>query len=321
MTWDDTVILMKHESKEAIPGQPTPLQSMLIEFLEEDLDDGYVTGKILPSKYDYNDVREMAQQQTYLTPSQRNDLEAIFLEHQTLFNGQLKKYTGGQVHLNINPNAKPHYSYAYPTAHKHLEVFKMELYHLVDQDVLEKAPRSAWIAGTFIIPKKDSRVHWISDFRALNRAIYHQVYPIPLISDVIRCCQGYKFLTKNNLSMQFYTFQLDEESRAYTTIATPFGLYRYKHLPMGVCESPDIAQKFMETVLASLLDEIEVYLDDLAAFSNSWEEHCVLLCKLSKKLSFWATGSLCNVCSVPFVRDSIRFVFGRPKPSLAGPMH
>jgi len=29
----------------------------------------------------------------------------------------------------------------------------------------------------------------------------------------------------------------------------------------------------------------------------------------------------CNVCSVPFVRDSIRFVFGRPKPSLAGPMH
>ena len=168
--------------------------------------------------------------------------------------------------------------------HKHLEVFKNELDRLVDQDVLEKAPRSAWIAGTFIIPKKDGRVRWISDFRALNRAIHRQVYPIPLISDVIRRRRGYKFLTKIDLSMQFYTFELDEESRAYTTIATPFGLYRYKRLPMGVCESPDIAQEIMETVLASLLDEIEIYLDDCAAFSNSWEEHCVLLRKLLTKL-------------------------------------
>ena len=114
MTWDDAVVLMKHDTNEAIPGQPTPLQSMLIEFLEEDLDDGFLTGEILPSKYDYNDVREVAQQQTHLTPSQRNDLEAIFLEHQMLFDGQLKKYTGGQVHFNIDPNATPHGSRAYP---------------------------------------------------------------------------------------------------------------------------------------------------------------------------------------------------------------
>ena len=80
--------------------------------------------------------------------------------------------------------------------------------------------------------------------------------------------------------MQFYTFELDEESRAYTTIATPFGLYRYKRLPMGICESPDITQEIMEKVLESLLDEIEIYLDDCAGFSDSWEAHCVLLRKL-----------------------------------------
>jgi len=131
---------------------------MLIDFLEEDLDNGLFTGEIMPSAYDYHDVREVAQQQMHLMPSQRNDLEAIFLEHQTLFDGQLKKYTGGQVHLNIDPNAPPHCSHAYPVAHKNLELFKMECEHLVEQDVLEKAPRSAWIAGTFIIPKKDGHV-------------------------------------------------------------------------------------------------------------------------------------------------------------------
>jgi len=82
-------------------------------------------------------VREVAQQQMHLMPSQRNDLEEIFLEHQMLFNGQLKKYTEGQMH-----------------AHKYLELFKAKLNHLVDQDVLEKAPRSTWIAGTFIITRR-----------------------------------------------------------------------------------------------------------------------------------------------------------------------
>ena len=84
--------------------------------------------------------------------------------------------------------------------------------------------------------------------------------------------------------MQFYTFELDEESHAYTTIATPFGLYRYRRLPMGVCESPNIAQEIMENVLESLLDDIECYIDDILAISNSWESHCVVLRKLLTKL-------------------------------------
>jgi len=85
MTWDDAVVSMKHDFKETSPVHPTPSQSMHIEFLEEDLDAGFLTSTILPSECDYHVAREVAQQQMHLPPSQRNDPEAIFLEHQTLF--------------------------------------------------------------------------------------------------------------------------------------------------------------------------------------------------------------------------------------------
>ena len=49
---------------------------------------------------------------------------------------------------------------------------------------------------------------------------------------------------------------------------------------MGVSPAPDIAQEIMEGVLASLLEEIKVYLDDIATFSDDWESHLVLLEKL-----------------------------------------
>ena len=278
MTWDDAVVSMKTNSTPKA-GEPSQLEQMMIDVLEEELNDGFVND-ILPATYEAHDVSKVAQAQHHLEPEQRNDLEAIFLEHTKLFDGRLKEYTGDPVHLHIDPSATPHRSRAYPVAKTHEGLFKNELDRLVDEDVLEKAERSEWIAGTFIIKKKDDKVRFVSDFRALNAAIRRRVYPIPLIHDLIRRRKGYKYLSKLDISMQYYTFVLDESSRNYTTIATPWGLYRYKRLPMGICESPDIAQEIMEQVLESVMDEIEVYIDDIAAFSDSWDDHCILLSKV-----------------------------------------
>ena len=104
---------------------------------------------------------------------------------------------------------------------------------------------------------KDNIIHWLSDFRALNKAITHKVYPIPRIQDILSCQCGYKFLTKLDISMQYYTFVLDNKSKKLCTIATSFSLYKYNRLPMGICQSPDIAQEIMELILRNILD-IEV---------------------------------------------------------------
>jgi RNase H-like domain found in reverse transcriptase/Reverse transcriptase (RNA-dependent DNA polymerase) len=66
---------------------------------------------------------------------------------------------------------------------------------------------------------------------------------------------------------------LDEESADLCVIATPFGNYRYKRLPMGITkQSPDFAQEIMGDILRDF-DFTESYLDDVGVFSNSWEEH------------------------------------------------
>ena len=125
------------------------------------------------------------------------------------------------IHLNIDPTVPPHWSWAYPIPHSQLQLFKNKHDCLVKIGVLKPTSHSAWISGSFIIPKKDMTVQWISDFPALNEALKRKVYPIPRIQDILLCCSGCRFLTKLDISMQYYTFVLDCKSQELCTIATP----------------------------------------------------------------------------------------------------
>jgi hypothetical protein len=76
--------------------------------------------------------------------------------------------------------------------------------------------------------------------------------------------------------MQYYTFELDEESQDLCTIIMPFGKYKYARLSMGLECSPDIAQSIMERILLGI-EDADIYIDDIGAFSHDWDLHVQLL--------------------------------------------
>jgi hypothetical protein len=62
------------------------------------------------------------------------------------------------------------------------------------------------------LSKENNRVCWISNSCQLNKVMRHRQYPLPKITDIVRKCSGYKFFTKPDVSMQYYTFKLDNKS-------------------------------------------------------------------------------------------------------------
>ena len=101
----------------------------------------------------------------------------------------------------------------------------------------------------------------------------------------------YKWFTKIDLSMFFYCFELDEESKEICTINTPFGLYCYTRLGMGIKVSPDIAQSVINKILDGL--DTEGYIDNCGYWSDgSFDDYLDQVDKILTSLD--DNGMKCN---------------------------
>ena len=162
MEWYDCVVPMK----------PALLPDLYHLDFDNDVDDDdpfdCFPTEILPSKYEKVDVQTVVDQQTHLSPVQQTQLHDACHGLDELFNGKLGLYNRKQVHLDIKPNAVPIHCKPYAVPHAHKQIFNDEALRLVDQGVLAPVGASEHAYPTFITPKKDGRVRWVSDFRELN---------------------------------------------------------------------------------------------------------------------------------------------------------
>ena len=77
-------------------------------------------------------------------------------------------------------------SLPYPVPKVKKEIFKQEVEHLVVLGVLELGNYSEWVAPSFVKPKpKSNQVHFLIEFRNLNKQLNQKQYPIPKINEML----------------------------------------------------------------------------------------------------------------------------------------
>ena len=279
--WMENFIFMKPRTHFQHHTNFTSIFSDGVYDVLDDLDDAF----ILDAKYEATSAKEVAEAQHHLTPEQRSQLEQTLANTTELFDGKLGHYKAEKIHLDLVDNAQPVHQKAYSVPTKLEPAFRKELDHLQEIGVLERAKTSLWASPTFVIPKKDGRIRWISDLRELNKNLQRKVYPLPLIEDIVRRRKGYKYFTKLDLTMMYYSFEMDDESADLCTIVTPYGKFKYRRMAMGLKPAPDFAQCHIEQVLHGLKRKgVEAYIDDIGIFSSSYEEHMQVIKEVVQRL-------------------------------------
>ena len=127
--------------------------------------------KILDAKYEWTDVSNVIDNLTHLNLHQKADLLKVLKDNSKMFDGTLGTYPHCKVHIDLLPDAKPMHSWSYPVPHVNPKTFKTEMDHLVELRVLATTTESEWASPSFIVPKEDEQVCWITDVRQLNNII------------------------------------------------------------------------------------------------------------------------------------------------------
>jgi hypothetical protein len=127
--------------------------------------------EILDTKYEKADLPAIIRENcSHLKASDREKLLSVLLQFKLLFNGKLGDWNLLPVSFELKECMKPYHGRPYPIPHKHKAILMKEMKQLCNIGVLEWHQLSQWALPTFIIPKKDSTVHTISDLRNLISA-------------------------------------------------------------------------------------------------------------------------------------------------------
>jgi hypothetical protein len=136
-----------------------------------------------------------------------------------------------------------------------------------------KSPLRALV---FFIKKKDRKLRFVQDYRALNAITRKNRYPLLLIDDLIHWLKGVHYFTKLDVRWGYNNVHIREGDEWKATFHTNRGLFKPLVMYFGLTNSPATFQTMMNEIFQDLITEgvVSVYLDDILIFTNSLEEHC-----------------------------------------------
>jgi len=139
-----------------------------------------------------------------------------------------------------------------------------------------RASNSEHSSPAFIIPKADPTVlpHWVNDFRVLNANTVPDNHPLPRNDEILHNCAKGQFFGKIDMTNSFFQMKCHPDDIHWLAVHTPWGLYEWTVMLMGVCNAPAIHQRRMTCTFCHLIGKIcHVYLDDIIIWSQTLEEH------------------------------------------------
>src|SRR3981189_2652813 len=130
-------------------------------------------------------------------------------------------------------------------------------------------------APVFFIKKKDGKLRFVQDYRALNLITRKNCYPLPLIDDLSHRLKGAKYFTKLDIRWGYNNVRIKEGDEWKAAFRTNRGLFEPLVMFFGVTTSPSTSQTMMNEIFEDLIDEgaVAIYLDDILIFTSTLEEH------------------------------------------------
>jgi hypothetical protein len=176
--------------------------------------------------------------------------------------------------IELMPGVAPPAKAPYRMSHEELKELKVQLEELLAKGYI-KPSKSPYGALVLFVHKKDGTLRMCVDYRALNKAMVKNRYPLPRIDDLFDRLSGAKVFSRIDLRSGYYQIRIAEGDEEKTACRTKYGSYEFLVMLFGLTNAPATFCTLMNDIFREWIDDFVVATltwPSVGVKSNTWKE-------------------------------------------------
>ncbi|CAI7759760.1 unnamed protein product [Closterium sp. NIES-53] len=180
-----------------------------------------------------------------------------------------------EMELNLS-STEPVFHRRRKMSHGDKETCKEKIKELLEAGLIRRS-ESEYATPTVVATWKDLTGEVLSrrmcgDYRALNKIIIVDRYPMPMAEEIFDKLAEGVFFTTLDLRQGFNQIKIKEEDIKKTAFHGPDGLYEWLYMPFGLRNASAVFLRVVDAVLRGL-ECAGCYIDDVVTFSKIEQQH------------------------------------------------
>ncbi|GFY76177.1 retrovirus-related Pol polyprotein from transposon 17.6 [Trichonephila inaurata madagascariensis] len=223
------------------------------------------------------------QSNTRLTTDQKEKLSHLIKRYSRTFSTEpgCTNLTEHDIELESD---RPICVRPYRLSPRQSEILRAEVEKMLSLNVIEKG-ESNFTSPLILVEAPGKEARPCIDYRRLNKITRTKFFPLPNIEELIEKVSAAKYVSVLDLTRGYWQIPLSKNAQRYAAFVTNFGTFKPLRIPFGL----KIAPYDFSRLMASILKDCEEYavpsLDDVAIFSQTWEDHLKHLDDIFLRLS------------------------------------